>query len=192
MTKILHIDASGRKEGSTSRALGQKLVEKLGGGATHRDISQGMSFVDDTTIGAYFTPAEQRNDAQKQAIALSEELVQELFDHDTYVIGIPMYNFTIPASFKAWADLVARAGLTFKYGDDGAPIGLLKNKKAYVVIATGGVPVGSDMDFLKPWLTFFLGFIGITDIEFITADGTMSRIDEVMNKAHAQIDALAA
>lgn len=192
MTKILHIDSSGRKESSVSRKLAHTLIEKLGAEETHRDISQGMEFVDDLKIAGYFTPEAERSEEQKQALALSDSLVKELQDHDTYVISVPMYNFTMPASFKAWADLVARAGVTFKYNDQGQPEGLLTGKKAYFVLATGGVPIGSDMDFLKPWLTFFFGFLGVTDIEFITADGTMANIDDVMKKAEEKIAVIAA
>ena len=92
----------------------------------------------------------------------------ELQAADTIVIGTPIYNFTSPASLKAWMDLVARPRVTFHYTENG-PEGLLSGKKAIIAVASGGVPIGSDMDFLTPHLRHFLGFIGITDVEFVTA-----------------------
>lgn len=192
MTKILHIDASGRHEGSISRKLSNQVVKAIGGGeATYRDIGQGLPFVDDTMIGAYFTAPEERSEAQKQAVALSDELVKELQEHDTYVIGLPIYNFSMPAAFKAWCDLIARVGMTFKYTETG-PIGLLGNKKAYIVIASGGTGIGSDLDFLTPWLKHYLGFIGITDMEIVDAAGLGADRDKVMQKAEAQIETIKA
>ncbi len=108
------------------------------------------------------------------------------------MLGIPVYNFGVPATFKAWADLVARAGTTFKYGANG-PEGLLSGKKAYLVAVSGGTPVGSDYDFMTPWLKFFLGFLGITDIEIIAADGIMGKDgEEKIKKAHETIKKIAA
>ena len=101
-------------------------------------------------------------------LALSDQLIRELQDADTIVIGAPIYNFGAPASLKAWMDLVARPGVTFRYTPDG-PEGLLTGKKAIVTVASGGVPVGSDIDFLSSHLKFFLGFIGITDVEIHAA-----------------------
>jgi FMN-dependent NADH-azoreductase len=88
------------------------------------------------------------------------------------VIASPVYNFAAPATLKAWADLVARVGTTFRYTATG-PEGLLTGKKAYLAIASGGTPMGSDIDFMSRWLTFFLGFIGITDVTMVAADGIM-------------------
>ena len=88
------------------------------------------------------------------------------------MIAAPVYNFGPPATLKAWADLVARDGTTFRYTATG-PEGLLTGKRAYLAVASGGTPVGSDMDFMTRWLTFFLGFIGITDVEMVAADGIM-------------------
>ena len=115
--------------------------------------------------------------------------MKELQDHDTYVIGVPVYNFSMPAAFKAWADLVARAGLTFKYTENG-PVGLLANKKAYVVIASGGTLLGSEIDYLSPWLKFYLSFLGVVDVEVIAATGTKRNIDEVVKAAELQIASL--
>lgn len=193
MSKILHLDASGRHDGSLSRLLSKLTVETLAKGestTTYRDIGQDLPVVDDLTIGAFFTKAEERSDEQQKALHLSDALVEELQNHDLYVIGLPMYNFSVPAAFKAWADLVARAGMTFKYTDNG-PVGLLENKKAIIVISTGGTPVGSDYDYLTPWLKFYLGFLGITDIEFVKADGSARHHDQVVEDAKAQIQSIA-
>ena len=126
----------------------------------------------------------------QQAIALSDTIVEELMEHDTYVIGVPIYNFSMPAALKAWADLSARVGLTFKYGENG-PEGLLEGKKAYIVVTSGGTQVGSDIDFLTPWLRHFLGFIGVKDIEIINASGLGSDSEATIEKARASILALA-
>ena len=192
MTKILHLDASGRHEGSLSRKLSRQVVEVIAGSddpVSYRDISQGLPFVDDTLVAAYRTAPDQRTEAQRQALTLSDELVEELLDHEFLVMGVPIYNFSMPAAFKAWADLVARAGITFKYTETG-PVGLLENKKAYVVIASGGTAVGSEIDFLSPWLRHYLGFIGIKAVEIIKADGLMRNADTVLQQAQAHIQSL--
>ncbi len=193
MKKILHIDASGRRQGSQSRQLGLEVVESIQANdskVTHRDVSQNLPFLNDTMIGSYFTPMSDRTDEQKQAIALSDVIVNELMEHDTYVIGVPIYNFSMPAALKAWADLAARVGLTFQYGENG-PEGLLEGKKAYIVVTSGGTQVGSDIDFLTPWLRHYLGFIGVKDVEIINASGLGSHAEETLEKARASILALA-
>ncbi|MGH1427458.1 MAG: FMN-dependent NADH-azoreductase [Arenicella sp.] len=193
MKKILHIDASGRRQGSQSRQLGLEVVESIQANdskVTHRDVSQNLPFLNDTMIGSYFTPMSDRTDEQKQAIALSDVIVNELMEHDTYVIGVPIYNFSMPAALKAWADLAARVGLTFQYGENG-PEGLLEGKKAYIVVTSGGTQVGSDIDFLTPWLRHYLGFIGVKDVEIINASGLGSHAEETLKKARASILALA-
>jgi FMN-dependent NADH-azoreductase len=192
MKKILHLDASGRHQASLTRQLSKQTVDAIsrdGDHITYRDIGQGLPFVNDMIISSYFTSPQERTVEQKQAVALSDEMVKELQDHDTYVIGVPVYNFSMPAAFKAWADLVARAGLTFKYTENG-PVGLLANKKAYVVIASGGTLLGSEIDYLSPWLKFYLSFLGVVDVEVIAATGTKRNIDEVVKAAELQIASL--
>ena len=123
---------------------------------------------------------------------VADALIAELQATDTLVLSLPVYNFTMPSTLKAWADLVARAGTTFRYTESG-PEGLLTGKKAYVVIASGGTPIGSEIDFLTPWLRHFLGFLGITDVEIIAADGIMGIDGEQKIEAAAQtIETLAA
>ena len=172
--RILRIDASGRHQGSVTRQLADALIDALRAEFRHlhvarRDVAQGIAFVDEDWIGANFTDAEERSDAQRRTLAGSDALVRELQTADVLVIGVPIYNFGIPATLKAWIDMIARARLSFRYTDHG-PEGLLKNKKAYLVVASGGVPVGGPLDFATPYLRHVLGFVGITDVEVIAAE----------------------
>ena len=102
------------------------------------------------------------------------------------MIGAPIYNFSVPAVLKAWIDMICRARLTFRYTDTGVE-GLLEGKKAYVVVPSGGVPVGSPVDFATPYLRHALGFVGITDVEFIGAQGADRGNDDALDAARAQI-----
>lgn len=177
MSIILHINASIRGEESVSRglstALAKGLAAKSGGTVTTRDLSANdLPFIDAATFAANGTPAESRTAEQHQTAAIADRLIAELQAADIIVLGVPIYNFGVPAIVKAWADLVARAGTTFAYTPDG-PKGLLHGKKAYITVASGGTPVGGDMDFMTSWLTFFLGFLGIKDVEVVAADGIM-------------------
>lgn len=171
---ILRIDASGRKTGSVSRKLATSAVDHLASKRAVkvqlRELSDGLPFVDEAWIGANFTPADQRTEDQKAKLAFSDSLVEEAKAADTLVVALPVYNFGIPAALKAWIDLVARAGLTFKYTESG-PVGLLENKRAIILLASGGTPMGSEIDYATPYLRHALKFIGITDVTFIAADG---------------------
>lgn len=183
--KILHIDASARKGDSVTRKLSAQLVRRLTGNGsqvTYRDVSEGLPFIDEAKIAAYFTSPEERTEEQRTAIVLSDTIVSELKSNDILVIGVPVYNFSMPASLKAWADLAARVGETFRYTAAG-PVGLLKNKKAYVVIASGGTRVDSEIDFLTPWLRHFLGFIGIKDVTVVSADALNQNFDAGLAQA---------
>lgn len=170
---IWHIDSSGRHEGSHSRELTKllagKLAEKNDAEIIYRDVGKGLPFVDDKIISGLFVPGESRTEEQKDALKPSDEVIKEALESDIWVLGIPIYNFSMPAAFKAWADMLARARVTFKYSENG-PVGLLENKKVYAVITSGGTEVGSEIDFLTPWLKHFLKFVGITDLEIIRAD----------------------
>jgi len=135
---------------------------------SNRDLATGLPFVDEQWIGANFTPAEQRDDAQKAILGLSDTLVEELQQAEYIVIGAPIYNFSIPAVLKAWIDMIARVGLTFRYTENGAE-GLLNDKKVYLVIASGGVPIGSDMEFSSHYLKHVFGFMGISEVTVIDA-----------------------
>lgn len=173
--RVLRIDASSRYDGSVTRQLTDDFVSQLG--ANHRevqvdhfDLAQAvLPYISEDWITANFTPADQRTPSQKQTLAQSDRLVNQLRQSDILVLGVPVYNFSVPAALKAWIDLVARAGVTFRYTENG-PVGLLKNKKAYVVVASGGTPIGSAIDFASGYLRHVLGFLGIHDVVVISAE----------------------
>jgi len=164
---VLRVDASGRRGASVTRALTRAVVDALAARHT-RDVAPGLPVVDEGWIAANFTAPEQRSASQRARLAGSDALVAELQAADAIVIGVPIYNFGVPAALKAWVDQVARARLTFRYTDTG-PVGLLTGKKAYLVVASGGVPVGSAADFATPYMRHVLGFLGIHDVEVIEA-----------------------
>ena len=176
MSHILRIDASARNTGSTTRTLADQLESRLveqsyGATITRRDLNvTPPAFLTENWVGASFTDESERSDDQKALLAGSEKLIAELEAADTIIITAPIYNFAIPATLKAWIDQVARARRTFRYTEAG-PEGLLKGKRAYIVFASGGVPLGSQVDFASGYLKHVLGFIGITDVHVIAADG---------------------
>ena len=189
--RILEVSASGRRADSVSRKLSNDIIEALEAreGAVEvvrRDLSQGIPLVDERWIQANFTPEEERTRDQRAALSESDALVEELQAADVIVIGSPIYNFGVPAALKAWVDRIARARKTFRYTSNG-PEGLLKGKKAYVVIASGGVPVDSPVDFATPYLRQALKFVGITDVDVIAATQLNSRGDESVDEARMQI-----
>jgi len=188
---ILHIDSSARTDGSVTRDLSADIVAKLGGKVIRRDLKEALPQITETWVNANFTPADQRDSAQRDTLALSDQLVDELKAADTIVIGAPVYNFGVPAALKAWIDLVARAGVTFKYSETG-PVGLLEGKRAIIAVATGGTPVGSEIDFATGYLKHIMGFIGIHDVEVIAADRVMAHGAEAVADAKAEIAKLAA
>lgn len=192
---ILHLDSSARTAGSVSRGLTEKLVNTLaGGGATiiRRDIgTDALPIITEDWVNANFTPDENRSAAQQRTLALSDELIGELEAADTLVLGVPIYNFGVPAAYKAWVDLISRARKTFQYTENG-PEGLLKGKKAYVAIASGGTASDSDMDFATPYVRRALAFIGITDVTVIAADQLMMGGEDKIAAVTAQVEALAA
>ena len=188
---LLHIDSSARLSGSTSRELTARIVEKLGGEVIRRDLSTPLPLIDETWVNSNFTPAEKRTEAQSAALSLSDTLIEEIRAADVLVIGVPIYNFGVPTTLKAWVDHVARAGLTFRYTENG-PEGLLHGKRAILAVASGGTEAGSDIDFASRYMRHVLGFIGITDVQIVTADQMMVDADAAVAKATAQIDALAA
>lgn len=194
MTRILHIDSSARIQGSVTRDLSAAIVARISGPETEitrRDVSTGLPFITEDWVNANFTPADARTDAQRATLSQSDALVDELIAADTIVIGAPIYNFNVPAALKAWIDLVARAGRTFNYTENG-PVGLLSGKRVVVAIATGGVPVGSEADHMSTYLRHVLGFIGLTDVEVIAADGLGQAAEEIIEAARAEIGKLAA
>jgi FMN-dependent NADH-azoreductase len=153
---------------------------------TRRDLSDGIPLVDEAWISANFTPEEERTAQHREALAESDALVAELQAADVVVIGSPIYNFGVPAALKAWVDMIARARLTFRYTANG-PEGLLKGKKAYVVVASGGVPVDSPVDFATPYLRQALRFVGITDVDVIAADQLNKAAEDSIDAARVRI-----
>ncbi|MBO6505642.1 MAG: NAD(P)H-dependent oxidoreductase [Kordiimonadaceae bacterium] len=193
---ILRIDSSARKSGSTTRELTSELVSLLSdqlGGADiiARDVADGLPFVDEDWVNANFTAPEDRTDAHKQKLAFSDSLVAELQNADTIVIGLPIYNFGVPATLKAWVDMIARARLTFRYTSEG-PEGLLTGKKAYIAVASGGTSAGSEIDFATSYLRHALKFVGITDVTLIDASAAAQGAEEALNRAKSQISAVGA
>ena len=197
MSTILHITASIRGDESVSRSLGTRLVEGLAASknatVVTRDLSKNdIPFVDAERFAANLAPYAERSSEQHELAKVADELIGELQDADTIVFSVPVYNFSVPATVKAWADLVARAGTTFRYTENG-PEGMLTRKKVYVTAASGGTPLGSEIDFMSPWLKFFLGFLGMTDVELVAADGIMGEGgEEKIAEAHQEIEKLAA
>lgn len=189
--KILEISASAKQASSISRQLSADLIAALEQRhgrlqVTRRDLSDGIAFIDDAWVTANFTPEEQRTADHRQVLARSDEIVAEVMDADVLVIGAPIYNFSVPAVLKAWIDMIARAGLTFRYTETGVE-GLISGKKAYVVVPSGGVPLGSAADFATPYLRHVLGFVGIKDVEFIGAPGADRDNGEALDAARAKI-----
>ncbi|WP_298937132.1 NAD(P)H-dependent oxidoreductase [uncultured Ruegeria sp.] len=193
MTKtILHIDASARRTGSATRDLSNRIVRHLGANRIiRRDLASPLPLLTEDWIAANFTPAEDRDSVQRDRLALSDELVQELQDADTIVIGLPIYNFSVPAAFKAWIDLVARVGLTFSYSENG-PKGLLEGKRAVLAIASGGTAVGSEVDYASGYARHVLGFIGITDVDVVAADQMALDPENTLGTAQKAVSELAA
>ena len=187
--KILHIDSSARKDESVSRKLAADLVKNLkkdNSEVVYRDASNNIPFVAGIKGAGFIIPEEDRNEEDKKLFKFSDELVDEVLAADTIVISMPIYNFGPPAALKAWFDLVARAGRTFAYEPTG-PKGLIEgNKKVYLVVTSGGVPIGSPVDYCTTWMKQALNFLGIIDIEIIDASQLNLNQDN-LKKAEEQI-----
>ncbi len=189
---VLHIDASARHEGSVTRELSALTVARLNADTVlYRDLASALPQIDETWVNANFTPADQRDALQRDTLTLSDQLVDELRRADAIVIGTPVYNFSVPTSLRAWIDQVARVGETFRYTSEG-PQGLLTDKRAVVVIASGGTAVGSEIDFASGYLRHMLGFMGVTDVELIAADRIGVDAEVARKSASDAIAALAA
>jgi len=177
--KILQLKTS-IFDGTDKQGVSSQLSDELIAGLLQQDPEASVAirdfstdpvpYLDGAWLQALSTPAEARTQEQQQKVAWSDAAIAELQQADTLVIGAPMYNFSVPAMLKSWTDHVARAGVTFKYTDQGA-VGLLQNKKVYVVVSTGGLHAEGVTDFMRPYLRTILGFLGLTDITVIVADG---------------------
>ncbi|MEJ6393671.1 NAD(P)H-dependent oxidoreductase [Gymnodinialimonas sp. 2305UL16-5] len=191
-THLLRVDASARRTGSITRDLTDRIIAKLNADAvTTRDLAESLPHVSEAWIGANFTPADQRSAEQREILSGSDALVDEVIAADMLVIGVPIYHFSVPTALKAWIDMVARVGRTFQYTDTG-PKGLLTGKRAILAVASGGTEAGSEIDFATGYMRHVLGFIGITDVQIISADQMAVDPDATLAKAHAEVAALAA
>lgn len=187
--KILKINSSIQTEKSVSRKLVNQLVSKLTNtekNIIERDLAMGLPLLTQDMVTAFYTPEDQHTYDQKEQVETSDLLIKEIEDSEIIIMGIPIYNFSVPASVKAYFDLIARVGITFKYTDKG-PVGLFENKKVYVVITSGGTGFMSDADFASAYIKHFLGFIGITDVNFISADQLMMNREVQIENAEKQI-----
>jgi len=189
--QILRIDASMRKNGSYSRTLSDRLIAQLKrqtpSNVKQRDLADGIPFINEAWIESNFTDVSERTAEQSAVLSCSDALINEVKTADILVIGLPIYNFNVPAAFKAWIDQIARAKVTFRYGENG-PEGLLENKKAYVILSSGGTQLGSDIDFVSNYIHHVLAFIGITDVTLIDSSGIGKNEEKVISGAHAAID----
>lgn len=194
---ILQVNASARREGSNSTRIANSIVDRLrsvnpGATLTVRDlVATPHPMLDEATLGALFTPADKRSPEQAARVALDDALIAEVQAHDTIVIGVPMYNFGNSIQLKSWIDAIARAGVTFRYTESG-PEGLLKGKKVYVALARGGVYRDSGNDHQASHLKMVLGFLGLTDVTFIYAEGLAmgpEATEKGLAQAQAEIDA---
>ncbi|MGE0873049.1 MAG: FMN-dependent NADH-azoreductase [Burkholderiales bacterium] len=172
MRTILHLNSSIFGVAGQSSALADAFVAQFPAARViSRDLStQVLPHLDAARFAAFLSRPESRTPAQQAVLDESDALIAELQAADTIVIGLPMYNFGIPSQLKAYFDHVARAGVTFRYTDKGA-VGLLTGKKAYVFTARGGIYQGTPKDTQTPYVRDFLAFLGITDVEFVHAEG---------------------
>lgn len=190
--RILRLDASASPADSNSKKLGDFLLEHMQQNDSVvetrvRNLNQGLSFIDSSWIAANFTALDDREPAQSARLAFSDQLIDELKWADHIVLTTPMYNFGVPATLKAWIDLVCRAGVTFRYSANG-PEGLLKDKRADIIITTGGVPLAGPVDFVSGYLKQVFGFIGIKDVNIIGADQMNVDAEASFAKARSVIE----
>ena len=200
MSKLLQINASVFSQGGQSSQLANQFVENWksshpGASVTCRDLAlDPVPHLDGARVGAFFTPAEQRSEAQKETVAYSDALIAEIKDADIIVLGVPMYNFGIPSGLKAYFDHIARAGVTFRYTEKG-PVGLIEGKKVVVFATRGGLYAGTPKDTQTAYIRDFLGFLGISDVNFVYAEGLNMGEEsktKALQKAHTELAELAA
>ena len=173
---ILQINASARREGANSTRIADMVTQRL----LQRDPQARLSLrdlaatphpmLDESALGALFTPGDKRSAEQAARVALDDALIQEVQAHDVLVIGVPMYNFGVPSQLKNWIDAIARVGVTFRYTQSG-PQGLLTGKTVYLALARGGRYRDTVADAQVPYLKTVLGFLGMSDVRLIYAEG---------------------
>ena len=193
--KILKIDSSSNKVNSMSRKFTDKIVNQLAKQNKHTEIIErdttysDIPFIDMEILGSLFVQGK-RTQEQKQALKFSDELVDEFISADVVILGAPFYNFSVPASLKAYFDLISRAGRTFGYDSDGVPFGMVPNKKIYVVITSGGTEIGGDADFLSGYIKYFFSFLGITDVTLVPLDQLGRKGEEKIQQAEKFIQTI--
>ena len=200
MSNVLLVTSSIFGENSKSRAVAHDILERLEAAdpsarVTVRETNAIPHFSGEL-LSALMTPAEKRDAAQQRMVATADAMIEEIEAADTVVIAAPMYNFTIPSTLKAWLDHISRAGRTFRYTEKG-PEGLLRGKKVYIAASRGGLyanggPAAS-MDFQEPYLRGMLGFLGLTDVTFVYAEGlaiSPESATEGMRKARERVATL--
>ncbi len=199
MKTLLQIRSSIFSNGGQSSRLAERFVARWrasnpGGRVIVRDLAkEPVPHLDAARFGAFLAKPEERTPAQQAVVDYSDALIGELKRADVVVLGLPMYNFGVPSTLKAYFDHVARVGETFKYTEKG-PVGLLTGKKVYVFAARGGMYAGTPNDTQTPFVRTFLSFIGMSDIEFVYAEGlaiSEASKQQSLARAEAAIDALA-
>jgi len=193
--KILEIHSSARREASQSSRLARRIVERLAEGDPRADVTlrdlgrEPHPVLDEAALGALFTPASQRTPEQAARVALDDALIEQVQAADVVVLGVPMYNFGVPASLKNWIDAISRAGVTFRYTERG-PEGLLKGKKVYVALTRGGNYRNTPADTQVPYLTTVFAFLGLVDVHFVYAEGLARGADVERTSINAAYDAI--
>ena len=193
---ILRIDASMRRQKSVSRMLADEMVAALGArkssiNVINRDLAAGIGIVNAAWIEAERTSEENRTSDQRALLTQSDALVAELQAADDIVIATPIYNFSVPAALKAWIDLICRDKITFVYEND-SPRGLLSNKRATVIVTSGGTLAGKDIDFTTSYIQHILGFIGVNDVTIINVTGLAKNRSRVIADARKEISSVSA
>lgn len=174
--KILQVNSAARTAGANSTLIANQVTAALvaqhpGARVEVLDLAANPHpALDQDGLGALFTPSEQRTAEQRERIELDNALIAQVQSADVLVLGVPMYNFAISSQLKNWIDAIAKAGVTFRYTENG-PEGLIKGKKVYVALARGGIYRDTPNDTQVPYLKMILGFLGMTDVEFIYAEG---------------------
>lgn len=189
MKKVLAIFSSlNGSQGNSSKLANEYLSKIENDGSVHINrvdvASLALPHLTGEEMQAWMTETSERNESQQALAKVSDDIVEAVKAADEIVLAVPMYNFGIPSSLKAYFDRIARAGITFKYTETG-PVGLLENKSATVFAARGGVYAGSDFDTQTPYLKHFLNFVGISDVKFVYAEG-LNMGEEQANKAFSQ------
>ena len=190
MTTLV-LDCSARKENSVSRELTGRLAELLPGSTIHRDLGEGAlpAFSGDDLMALHGKQLVDRESLTTHA-SLSEQLILEVRQASHLVVGMPIYNFSVPATLKQWIDYVLQPGITFRY-ESGKPVGLCENiTTAYLVVASGGTVVGGPSDYASHYFEWICRFIGIKQVHRIDAGGSKRSRPEIIQHAMSQIDQL--